>query len=163
MRVFVDADHAGDQVTRCSRTVFIVFLKNAPIYWSSKKQIPVRQAHLVVILMPWSKQQSTSEACVTSLAWWESRSMNQRLCLGTTSLSYATQQLQNWRWRRSPSIPLCVGRCYTGWVADCICEYRWERGWSADKATEWSKQAKFVRMILHHIFPEKGKRDLGRD
>ena len=37
MRVFVDADHAGDQVTRRSRTGFIVFLNNAPIYWSSKK------------------------------------------------------------------------------------------------------------------------------
>jgi len=32
MRVFVDADHAGDQVTRQSRTGFIVFLNNAPIY-----------------------------------------------------------------------------------------------------------------------------------
>jgi len=38
MRVFVDADHAGDQVTHQSRTGFIVFLNNAPIYWSSKKQ-----------------------------------------------------------------------------------------------------------------------------
>ena len=38
MRVFVDADHAGDQVTRQSRKGFIVFLNNAPIYWSSKKQ-----------------------------------------------------------------------------------------------------------------------------
>ena len=37
MRVFVDADHAGDQVTRRLRTGFIVFLSNAPIYWSSKK------------------------------------------------------------------------------------------------------------------------------
>ena len=38
MRVFVDADHAGEVVTRRSRTGFIVFLNNAPIYWSSKKQ-----------------------------------------------------------------------------------------------------------------------------
>jgi hypothetical protein len=38
MRVFVDADHAGDLLTRCSRTGFIVFLNGAPIYWSSKKQ-----------------------------------------------------------------------------------------------------------------------------
>ena len=36
--LFVDADHAGDLVTRRSRTGFIVFLNNAPIYWSSKKQ-----------------------------------------------------------------------------------------------------------------------------
>jgi hypothetical protein len=36
--VFVDADHAGDLLTRCSRTGFIVFLNGAPIYWTSKKQ-----------------------------------------------------------------------------------------------------------------------------
>ena len=38
MRVFVDADHAGDLITCRSRTGFIVFLNGAPIYWSSKKQ-----------------------------------------------------------------------------------------------------------------------------
>ena len=38
MRVFVDADHAEDLITRRSRTGFIVFLNNAPIYWTSKKQ-----------------------------------------------------------------------------------------------------------------------------
>ena len=37
MRVFVDSDHAGDQVTRRSITGFIVFLYSAPIYWISKK------------------------------------------------------------------------------------------------------------------------------
>ena len=34
----VDSDHAGDSVTRRSRTVFIVKLNNSPIYWMSKKQ-----------------------------------------------------------------------------------------------------------------------------
>ena len=38
IRVYVDSDHAGDLITRCSRTGFIVFLNNSPIYWSSKKQ-----------------------------------------------------------------------------------------------------------------------------
>ncbi len=38
MQVFVDADHAGDLITRHSQTGFIVFLNGAPIYWSSKKQ-----------------------------------------------------------------------------------------------------------------------------
>ena len=35
MCVFEDNDHAGDQVTRRSRTGFIVFLNK---YWSSEKQ-----------------------------------------------------------------------------------------------------------------------------
>ena len=38
MRVYVDSDHAGDQVTRRSKTRFLVFLNNALIYWTSKKQ-----------------------------------------------------------------------------------------------------------------------------
>jgi hypothetical protein len=38
IRVYVDSDHAGDLITRCSRTGCIVFLNNLPIYWSSKKQ-----------------------------------------------------------------------------------------------------------------------------
>ena len=32
MRVFVDSDHAGDQVTRRSRTGFLVYLNNSLIY-----------------------------------------------------------------------------------------------------------------------------------
>ena len=38
IRAFVDSDHAGDMITRRSRTGFIIFLNNAPIYWYSKKQ-----------------------------------------------------------------------------------------------------------------------------
>ena len=37
-RSFVDSDHAGDKITRRSRTGFIVYLNSAPIYWYSKKQ-----------------------------------------------------------------------------------------------------------------------------
>ena len=38
LRAYVDSDHAGDFITRRSRTGFIIFLNNSPIYWSSKKQ-----------------------------------------------------------------------------------------------------------------------------
>ena len=38
MRVYVDSDHAGESLTCRSRTGFVVFLNNAPIYWLSKKQ-----------------------------------------------------------------------------------------------------------------------------
>ena len=41
MRAFVDSDHAGDSVTRRSRTGFIIFLNSAPIFWFSKKQTSV--------------------------------------------------------------------------------------------------------------------------
>jgi len=38
IRAFVDSDHAGSEKTRRSRTGYMVFLNNAPIYWTSKKQ-----------------------------------------------------------------------------------------------------------------------------
>ena len=38
MRAFVDSDHAGEILTRRSRTGFLIFLNSAPIYWFSKKQ-----------------------------------------------------------------------------------------------------------------------------
>ena len=38
MLAYVDSDHAGDSVTRRSRTGYLVFLNRAPIYWYSKKQ-----------------------------------------------------------------------------------------------------------------------------
>ena len=38
LRIYVDSDHAGDQITRRSRTGFVVFLNSAPIYWMIKKQ-----------------------------------------------------------------------------------------------------------------------------
>ena len=38
MICFVDANHAGDKVTRRSRTGLIIFLNSAPIVWLSKKQ-----------------------------------------------------------------------------------------------------------------------------
>lgn len=37
MRAKVDADHAGDSVTRRPRTGFIIYFNCAPIYWVSKK------------------------------------------------------------------------------------------------------------------------------
>jgi hypothetical protein len=38
LRVFVDSDHAGDKVTRRSRTGYIIYMNGAPIDWFSKKQ-----------------------------------------------------------------------------------------------------------------------------
>ena len=38
MIVYVNSDHAGDTVTRRSRTGFVIFLNGAPIYCNSKKQ-----------------------------------------------------------------------------------------------------------------------------
>ena len=41
MRVYVDSNHAGDQVTRRSCTGFLVYLNNALFYWRSKKKTTI--------------------------------------------------------------------------------------------------------------------------
>ena len=38
LHMFVDADHAGDSITRHSQTGFIIFIGKAPIIWFSKRQ-----------------------------------------------------------------------------------------------------------------------------
>ena len=38
---FVDSDHAGDKVTRRSRTGVLIFVNRAPIIWYSKKQMSI--------------------------------------------------------------------------------------------------------------------------
>ncbi len=38
MSCFIDADHAGNKVTRCSHTGVIIFCNKAPIIWFSKHQ-----------------------------------------------------------------------------------------------------------------------------
>jgi hypothetical protein len=43
IRAYVDSDHAGDSITRRSRTGFIVFLNSSPIYWTSKKQTSIEK------------------------------------------------------------------------------------------------------------------------
>jgi hypothetical protein len=41
IRLYVDSDHAGDQLTRRSRTGFFIFLNMAPITWFSKRQATI--------------------------------------------------------------------------------------------------------------------------
>ena len=48
MRVYVDSDHAGDTVTRRSRTGVVIFPNGAPIYWIPKKQTSCETSYLVV-------------------------------------------------------------------------------------------------------------------
>jgi hypothetical protein len=44
MTAFVDSDHAGDKMTRRSRTGVLIFANRAPILWHSKKQNSIESA-----------------------------------------------------------------------------------------------------------------------
>jgi len=41
LTAFVDSDHAGDTVTRRSRSGIFLFIQNSPIVWFSKKQTSI--------------------------------------------------------------------------------------------------------------------------
>jgi hypothetical protein len=43
---YVDADHAGCRVTRCSQTGIIIYVQKAPVVWYSKQQNTVESATL---------------------------------------------------------------------------------------------------------------------
>jgi hypothetical protein len=37
LRMYVDADHAGDKITRRSRTGYLLYMQKAPMDWYTKK------------------------------------------------------------------------------------------------------------------------------
>lgn len=41
LRMFVDSDHAGEHLTRRSRTGFLIYINMAPIVWFSKRQATI--------------------------------------------------------------------------------------------------------------------------
>jgi hypothetical protein len=44
LRLFVDSNHAGEQLTRRSRTGYVIYLNMAPIVWFSKRQPTVESS-----------------------------------------------------------------------------------------------------------------------
>ena len=46
LRTYVDADHAGDRLTRRPRSGMLVLINSAPIYWLSKKKMSVETSSL---------------------------------------------------------------------------------------------------------------------
>eukprot|EP00978_Attheya_sp_CCMP212_P013954 scaffold35295_cov60-Attheya_sp.AAC.1 len=44
VRLFCDSDHAGDRLTRRSRTEYLIYLNMSPIAWQSKKQATVESS-----------------------------------------------------------------------------------------------------------------------
>jgi hypothetical protein len=49
IRLYVDLDDAGDQLGRCSRTGYFVFLNMSPLIWFSKRQPTVESSVFVLL------------------------------------------------------------------------------------------------------------------
>jgi hypothetical protein len=155
MRVYVDSDHAGDLITHCSRTGLIVFLKNAPIYWSSKKQ--------------GSCETSTfgSEFVAMKQATKYVRGLRFKLCMmGITVDEPAYVFGDNQSVLANTSAPALALKKKSNAIAyhfmrEGCAKDEWRTGYInlhdnvADLLTKplpsGEKQAKFIRMLLHHI------------
>lgn len=167
MRVFVDADHAGDLITRRSRTGFIVFLNNSPIYWSSKKQnscetstfgsefVAMKQATEYVRGLRYKLRMMGITVDEPAFVFGDNQSV-----LNNTTAPASTLK------KRSNAIAY-------NFVREGVARDEWRTAYVnthdniADLLTKplsGPKRVKFVRMILHHIYPEIGEiRDTGGD
>ena len=158
IRVFVDADHAGDLVTRRSRTGFIVFLNNAPIYWSSKKQssvetstfgsefVAMKQATEYVRGLRYKLRMMGILVDEPAFVFGDNQSV---LC--NTTMPGSTLKKKN-------------NAIAYHHVREGVARDEWRTAYVntdenvADLLTKplsGPKRWKFVRMVLHHIYPEK--------
>ena len=160
MRVFIDADHAGDLITRQSRTGFVIFLNNLPIYWSSKKQnsvetstfgsefVAIKQATEYVQGLRYKLRMMGIKVEEPAFVFGDKKSV---LCNTTAPGSmlkkksnaiayhFVREGVSRDEWRTT--------FVNTGEnVADLL-----------TKPLSGPKRAKFVRMVLHHIFSTRDK------
>ena len=155
MRAFVDSNHAGDEVTRRSRTGFLVFLNSAPVYW-------------------WLSKKQTS--CETSMLGSEFVAMKQctqyilGLCYKLRMMgipcdepAYVYGDNQSVLCNTMPTSTLKKSKAVAYHFVRKGCA--WNEWRTTYSNTHWNvanlltkplpsgeKQWRFVRMILHHIF-----------
>ena len=158
MRVFVDADHAGDLITRRSRTGFIVFLNGAPIYWFSKRQnsvetstfgsefVAMKQATEYVRGLRYKLRMMGIPVDEPAYVFGDNKSV---LC--NTTAPESTLK------KKSNAIAY-------HFVREGVARDEWRTAYVnteenlADlftKCLNGAKRWKFVRMILQHIYPDK--------
>ena len=166
MRVFVDADHAGDLVTRRSRTGFIVFLNSAPIYWTSKKQTSCETSTFG------SEFVAMKQACeyVRGLRY-KLRMMGIKVDEPTfifgdnKSVLYNTTSPGSTLKKKSNAIAyhfVREGVARDEWRTAYVCSDE-NVADMLTKPLSGPKRVKFVRMMLQHIYPVKGIGLLGED
>ena len=156
MRAFVDADHAGDSITRRSRTGFLVYLNMAPVYWMSKKQTSVETSSF-------GSEFIAMKQCTEYI-----RGLRYKLrmmgipCQGHTyvygdnqSVLYNTSIPESTLKKKSQSIAY-------HFVREGCARNEWRTAYvnthlnPADLLTKplaaGEKRSSFVRMIIHHLF-----------
>ena len=162
IRAFVDADHAGDTITRRSRSGFLVFLNMAPIYWTSKKQTSVETSSF-------GSESTAMKQCTEYI-----RGLRYKLrmmgipCNGPSFVLGDNQSvLYNTTLPDSVLKKKSQGIAYH-FVREGCARDEWRTAYvnthcnPADLLTKplpsSDKRESFVKMILHHIFREKKRK-----
>ena len=101
LSTYVDSYHAGNTITRCSQTGFLVYCNSALIYWISKKKIPMKNHLLVVSFVQWKLQPNISGDWDLYWGWCASHAQNLPTFMGTISWYLQTRQCPTLSWRRS--------------------------------------------------------------
>ncbi len=143
-----------------------MFLNNAPIYWCSKKQtscetstfgskfVAMKQAPEYIRGLRYKLRMMGIKVDEPAFVFGDNKSV---LC-NTTALALTLK-------KKSNAIAYHFGR-------EGVARDEWRTAYVntdenlADlltKSLSGPKQAKFVRMVLHHVFPEEGNGDMGGD
>ena len=169
IRVFVDADHAGDSTTRKSRTGFIVFVNNAPVYWLSKKQTGVETSSF-------GSEFTAMKQCCEYVRGLRYRLRMMGIQISECAFIYGDNQsvLYNTTLPDSTLKKKSQSIAYH-FVREGVARDEWRTTYintndnPADLLTKplsAEKRATFVNMVLHHVFSyayveEENDQDLG--
>ena len=161
LRAKVDADHAGDTVTRRSQTSFLVYLNCSPIYWSSKKQTSVESSSF-------GSEFIAMKQCCEYV-----RGLRYRLrmmgipCEGPTYIHGDNQSLlantsipDSILKKKSQSIAyhfVREGAARDEWRTSYVITHENEADLLTKTLPFGEKRRKFVRRVLHHIFGIQAK------
>lgn len=160
MRAFVDADHATDSMTRKSRTGFLVYLNNAPIFWMSRKQTSVETSSF-------GSEFTAMKQCTEYI-----RGLRYKLrmmgipCDDPTfvygdnqSVLYNTTIPESTLKKKSQSIAyhfVREGAARDEWRTTYVNTHLNPADLLTKPLSYGEKRRQFVRMILHHIYGEEG-------
>ena len=154
MRAFVDADHAGNLVTRRSRTAFIILLNNAPIYWLSKKQTGIETSSFGSEFMAMKHCTEYIRGLRYKLRMFGIPVDGPAFIFGDNqSVLAATSALSSTLKKKSQSVAfhfLCEGCARDEWRTSYIHTSR-NMADLMTKPLSGNKRWGFVRKLLHHI------------
>ena len=159
IRAYVDSDHAGESVTRRSRTGYVVLLNKAPIYWFTKKQIGIETSSF-------GSEFTAMKQCCEYLRGLRFKLRSMGIPVDLPSMIYGdnksvlTNSSQPFSVLKKKSNSIAYHFVREGTAKD-----EWRIAYvntnnnCADMLTKPSvgiKRKRFTNMLLYHVYPDEG-------